>query len=154
MDPSPEIRVAAAADLDRTAEVWHESARHMDGADPAMPSLQALRERIDRELRSGWRLHVAFAGGEIVAMLAVKPAEAVLDQLFVLPSAVRQGIGRALLETAKREMPEGFTLRAAAANARARRFYEREGLQLLGEGVRPDNGTPVCFYGWKPGCTC
>jgi GNAT superfamily N-acetyltransferase len=144
------IRPAASGDLDRVAEVWHESARRMDGADAHMPSIAALRRRVDRELEAGWQLHVATAADEIVAMLAVRPAESVLHQLFVLPSAQGKGVGRALLEVARREMPGGFTLRAATANVRARRFYERAGLRLLGEGVRPDDGRPVCFYGWSP----
>ena len=141
------IRKAAGGDLDRIAELWHESAGRMDGA-AEMPSREALRRRIDDELRSGWDLHVALIGDRLVRMLALKPAQSTLDQLFVLPSAQDRGIGRALLDAAKRLMPSGFSLRVATANHRARRFYERQGLTLLGEGAHPHGGAPVCFYGW------
>jgi hypothetical protein len=75
-------RPAVAVDLDVMADVWHESARAMDGAPPELPTRDQLRSRIDEELLSGWDLHVAVQDGEIVGMLALKAAEAILDQLF------------------------------------------------------------------------
>ena len=143
------VRPAVSGDLDRVAEVWHESSARMDGAVAEMPTRAQLRRRIDDELRDGWALHVGLRDERIVGMVALKPDEAVLDQIFVLPSEQRQGVGRALLDLAKSEMPRGFTLRAAAANHGGRRFYEREGLTPLGEGVHPRTGTPVCYFGWK-----
>jgi hypothetical protein len=48
-----------------------------------------LRARIDEELRSSWTLHVAVADqdGTIVGLMAIDMKQAVLDQLFVAPSA-------------------------------------------------------------------
>ena len=151
MERGDEVRVrpAADADLDRIAEVWHQSATRVDGADPDMPTREALRRRIDDELRAGWDLHVALRGGRIVAMLALNPDDRLLDQLFVLPAEQRHGVGRALLDVAKTQMPQGFTLRAALSNRGARRLYEREGLELIGEGAHPRTGAPVCHYAWK-----
>lgn len=120
----------------------------MDGAAPHMPSVAEPRARIDVELRAGWRLETAVRRSGIVGLLAIKPAEAVLDQIFVRPDAQGTGIGAALLERAKRAMPGGFTLRKAAANGRAGRFYEKHGLKLLRAGVHPQSDRPVRFYGW------
>jgi len=144
-------RMAGKADLDAVAYVWHESARDADGAAPEIPTLDQLRSRIDLELASGWHLSIASQHGEIIAMLAVRTGTSVLDQLFVLPSKQGLGAGRALLQRATEIMPEGFTLRTASANHRARRFYERAGLALLDEGVHPSGGYPVCYYGWNVG---
>ncbi|HVM38669.1 MAG TPA: GNAT family N-acetyltransferase [Sphingomicrobium sp.] len=144
------VRRAADSDLDAVAHVWHESALVMDG-DPHVPAVEALRSRIESELQSGWDLHVALRGERVVGLLAVKPSEALLDQIFVLPSEQGQGVGRALLEVAQRTMPAGFRLRMATANDRARGFYEAEGLKLLGEGFHPWSGVPVQFYGWNIG---
>lgn len=142
------VRRAADSDLEAVAHVWHESAVGMDGH-PDVPSPEALRSRIEAELQLGWDLHVALRGQCVVGLLAVKPGEASLDQIFVVPSEQGQGVGRALLGVAKLAMPGGFTLRMATANESARRFYEKEGLKLVGEGFHPWSGVPVQFYGWN-----
>jgi GNAT superfamily N-acetyltransferase len=144
------VRRATTDDFDRVATVWHQSASLMDGAASPMPSRQQLRDRIDRELAAGWELFLAERGGHIMGMLALRPADAILDQIFVLPDQEASGIGTALMAMAKRRMPEGFSLRMAAANERAARFYERSGLVLSGNGIHPSSGVPVCYYSWKP----
>lgn len=146
-----DIRPACAADLGEIAALWFESASRMEGVSASFPSQTELRLRIDRELAEGWDLHVALSGGRLVGMLALKPQDAKLDQMFVLPDHQGHGAGTALLELAKSMMPNGFTLRTPQANRRARRFYERHGLDLLGDGVHPLLGTAVCFYGWRGG---
>jgi GNAT superfamily N-acetyltransferase len=107
-------RAAEPGDLDSIARVWHESARFADDALPEMPSVASLRERIDAELATGWSLWVTEVDHAVVGMLALKKSDAVLDELYVLPSVQRSGIGSFLLEQAMREMPRGFTLRTAA----------------------------------------
>ncbi|BAI76103.1 acyl-CoA N-acyltransferase (plasmid) [Azospirillum sp. B510] len=149
--PTPEIRPARPADLDDVAALWFESASRMEGVSAAFPGHEELRGRIDRELAAGWDLRVALSNGRIVGLLALMPAEAKLDQMFVHPDRQGHGIGLALLDLAKSVMPDGFSLRTPLANRRARRFYERHGLDLLGEGVHPVLGTAVCFYGWRGG---
>lgn len=143
------IRPAGADDLDEVARLWHESASQMDAAASPMPSVAELRARIDAELASGWELYVAERQTQLVGMLALRPAESILDQIFVLPAAQRGGIGGALLGTAKRRLPTGFTLRMAAANRRAERFYERAGLGLRNTGAHPVSGLPVKYFSWN-----
>lgn len=143
------VRPAADADLDEVARVWREAALSMDGEPADVPTLEAFRKRIDDELGSGWELRVAERGGRIAGMLALKRGEAVLDQIFVAPGDQRSGAGKALLDAAKREMPAGFTLRMAASNERAARFYEKGGLHSAGEGTHPRTGIPVRYYCWS-----
>ena len=109
-------------DLDAIAQVWHESATRADGASPGMLPLAELRARINPELADAWTLTVALVERRIVGMLAVKVAEGVLDQLFVLPASQRHGVGSLLLKRAMMTMPDGFTLRTASANIGARHF--------------------------------
>jgi putative acetyltransferase len=149
MSPPVECRTAHPDEFDAIARVWRESAQTAEGAPPEIASVEDLRMRIDVELASGWTLFVAAADRRIVGLLALRTVERVLDQLYVLPSSRREGIGTLLLERAMAEMPHGFTLRTASANAAARRFYERRGLELLSQGAHPRNGYPVCFYGWN-----
>lgn len=147
-EPAFAVRPAADGDLGAVAEVWRESALNMDGH-PDVPSVELMRHRVGKELQDGWQLHVAVRAGRIVGMLALKPSDALLDQIFVVPSERRRGVGRALLQVAKRTMPTGFRLRMATANESARRFYEAHGLKLLDEGLHPTTGVPVQFYGWN-----
>jgi len=114
-----------------------------------MPSLLQLRDRVDAELAWGWSLWVATRHRELVGMLAIRKSEASVDQLFVLPSAQGCGVGRLLLQQAMQEMPNGFTLRTAAANTGARAFYEKADLKLLSIDRHPSHGYAVCIYGWK-----
>jgi putative acetyltransferase len=144
-----EIRPAGRSDLDSVARLWHESASSMDGPAADVPPREALRERIDLELRSGWELHVAVRGRRVVGMLAIKPDDGVLDQIFVLPGEQGRGVGKALLRLARQRMQTGFTLRMAASNERARRFYEKNGMKRTGQGTHPRTGIPVHFYGWN-----
>ncbi len=84
-----------------------------------------------------------------MGFLALKPAEAILDKLFVLPYAQGRGVGLTLLRTAVEIMTGRFTLRTASANHKACNFYQKTGLTLLNEGSHPRTGSLVCFYGWE-----
>ncbi len=143
------VRRATKDDLDSVASVWHQSASTMDGAILQTPSHEEMRARIDRELEPGWQLFVVEQGEQIVGMLALKPHEAILDQIFVLPDKQASGVGTMLMNTAKEVMPGGFSLRLAEGNERAAQFYERSGLCFSRKGSHPSSGRPVCYYAWK-----
>ncbi|HLX20745.1 MAG TPA: GNAT family N-acetyltransferase [Gaiellaceae bacterium] len=88
--------------------------------------------------------------GEVLGFVVLREAE--LTQLYVDPSAFRRGIGAALLDTAKAERPDGFTLWVFQENAGARRFYEAHGLQCvrLTDGSFNEERTPDALYAWDP----
>jgi GNAT superfamily N-acetyltransferase len=75
-----------------------------------------------------------------------------LRHLYVEPSETRRGIGTALLDHAKRELPRGFTLWTFQENDGARRFYERNGLRAIafGDGSGNEEGVPDVQYEWRP----
>ncbi|MBB5727929.1 putative acetyltransferase [Sphingomonas prati] len=137
-------------DLDAAAEVWRESALNMDGH-PYVPPLELMRRRVAQEFKAGWQLYVALRADRVVGLLALKPVDAVLDQIFVVPNEQGKGVGRVLLEVAKRAMPTGFRLRMTATNERAGRFYEAEGLNFVDKGLHPSSGMPVHVYEWNQG---
>jgi len=145
------LRPATPADYDAIAAVWHMSAS-LPGVGPAqLPSLERLRARLEVEVDAGWQLTVAEAGPEIIGFLAVKPAAAILDQLFMRPEARGLGLGQLLLDAAKAQMPDGFTLFTRPGNTPARRFYEKHGLVHLRDELHPVFGDPIVWYGWKRG---
>lgn len=77
------------------------------------------------------------------------------DELFLLylePAHTGRGIGSRLLEHAKQQRPDGFTLWTFQQNEGARRFYERHGLEAVEftDGEHNEEKTPDVRYEWKP----
>lgn len=75
-----------------------------------------------------------------------------LVQLYVDPHHQGRGVGRALLEDAKRLRPHGLNLHVFTRNVRARRFYEMGGFVLIdqSDGRGNDELEPDCTYSWAP----
>ena len=106
-----------------------------------------------------WAEHVMFANDEvwvaerdggIVGFAAIAPGW--LEHLYLDPAFQRQGIGRKLLDLAKKRQPGGLQLWAFARNHRARRFYEAAGFRLVEEtdGDGNKEREPDVRYLWRP----
>jgi len=147
-----EIRPYRHEDRAATAALWMASWRSTGlsvALEPEEAELYRLSyERIPRELTAGWVVYLAWEGEKLVGFLALKPQADCLDQLFVLPEAQGQGTGRALLDFAKEQLPNGIWLRTATANTRARRFYERNGFTAGETEVNPVLRQPTIIYRW------
>lgn len=92
---------------------------------------------------------VAEINNRVVAYAALAPGW--LNQLYVDPDWQRHGIGRRLLDLAKRENADGLQLWAVARNHRARRFYEAAGFTLADEtdGAGNEEREPDVRYEWR-----
>ena len=145
-----QIRSAQPGQYKDVAAIWYASAREMDGGAPPLDSPDSLVDRIMGSLARGWDLKVAIVDGRIAGLLATIPHDYVLDQLFVTPEAQCKGIGAALLNEAKSQLPEGFTLHTPVTNIAGQRFYERHGLRVLRDAAHPVNGAPIRYYEWRP----
>ena len=77
-------------------------------------------------------------------------ASGYLDQLVVGPEHWGSELGNALVDEAKRLSPDGITLLVNTDNARAIRFYRRNGFVDAGGDVNPTSGKPVLRMEWKP----
>lgn len=77
-----------------------------------VPPAETLLQRIERELGFGCDYLIAVRAERLVGMLALRPADGTLDQIFVMPR-------RTLLAEARRRLPAGFRLRMASGNARS-----------------------------------
>lgn len=75
-----------------------------------------------------------------------------LEQLYVDPDHLGEGIGRALLDKAKERQPDGLLLWTFQVNDRARRFYERNGFTVVRFGDESNNEErqPDVQYAWTP----
>lgn len=88
------------------------------------------------------------AANTVLGFVTVEPAQAYLHQLAVAPEAKGQGIAVALLDAAKALLPDGLTLDVNQANARAVRFYEREGFVRVEQGVNAASGLATWRMTW------
>ena len=86
----------------------------------------------------GERILVAAVEGEILGFASVWEPDSFLHNLFVHPSALRQGIGRALLAGCGRYFSQPPTLKCLRANVRAAGFYRAQGWRVLREEGGPD----------------
>lgn len=88
-------------------------------------------------------------GGTIVAVLVLERGW--VDQLYVDPDHMSLGLGSLLIGVAKSRHPNGLDLWTFAANAGARRFYERHGFRAVA-ATDGDNeeGAPDVRYRWSP----
>lgn len=85
----------------------------------------------------GEQILVAHAKGCIVGFASVWVPDSFLHNLFVHPSAMRQGVGQALLRACGKYFSKTPTLKCLTANVNARRFYESQGWRSLGEDTGP-----------------
>ena len=76
--------------------------------------------------------------GEIIGLLALKPSQNRIDQLFIAPEYQGLGIGKMLLEFAKVQLPKDIWLRTAEKNTRAIAFYTSSGFTVDRVEARPE----------------
>jgi putative acetyltransferase len=106
------------------------------------------RERWRDELVPNANIVVAEQAAALIGFVTID-ASGYLDQLVVSPACWGSDLGNALVDEAKRLSPDRITLLVNADNARAIRFYQRNGFVYAGEDVNPTSGRPVLRMEWK-----
>lgn len=150
--PAIEIRPATVEDATRIADVWLSSWRATFDFEPAHPD-EDVRRWVREELlveAEDWVATDPSNGDSVIALLGL--SDTMVEQLYVRPDRIGRGVGRALLELAKRRRPDGLDLYCFAANDRARRFYERNGFEAVafGDGSGNEERQPDVLYRWRP----
>jgi ribosomal protein S18 acetylase RimI-like enzyme len=89
----------------------------------------------------------AFDGGRMIGLVAFH--DSWIDQLYVLPSQHRRGVGSSLLEIVQHAF-DRLQLWTFQRNDAARSFYERRGFVLVRktDGSRNEEGEPDALYLW------
>ncbi|HEX3265951.1 MAG TPA: GNAT family N-acetyltransferase [Candidatus Limnocylindrales bacterium] len=144
------VRRAAIDDAPVVAELFLASF-HATYAFPLAHTDDEVRSWIRERLIPDHEVWVATERQQVVGMLALKPGW--LEQLYVAPDRLGEGIGRRLMEVAKSRQPDGLQLWTFQVNARARRFYESHGFLAVQE--TPDHNEekqPDVRYVW-PGAS-
>ena len=107
-----------------------------------------VRTRLIPTMETWVAVDVAEDGTEqVVGMMALAPGW--LEQLYVDPGRLGEGIGRMLLELAKQLQPN-LLLWTFQVNERARRFYERNGFEpvQMTDGAGNQERQPDVQYIW------
>ncbi|HET7181284.1 MAG TPA: GNAT family N-acetyltransferase [Candidatus Limnocylindrales bacterium] len=146
------IRRAEPADAAAVADVFLRSF-HATYAFPLAHTDSEVREWVRARLVPEMETWVAVPAGrpeEILGFATIEPGW--LEQLYVDPDHLGEGIGRHLLAKAKERQPDGLLLWTFQVNARARRFYERNGFTVVRFGDESNNEEhqPDVQYRWSP----
>ena len=144
------IRLARTDEYDAVSDVWARSwLSNGIGSEKAATLAEIMRQRIPKEIENGWSLYVADDAGTIAAMLAFRPHDGYLDQLFIAPEHQGKGLGKRLLGFTREKLPNEIWLRCVRENERAWRWYEREGFMFEKEQFDPASGYVMKYYRWR-----
>jgi putative acetyltransferase len=108
------------------------------------------RARWRNELVPTSEIVIAEDQGAVIGFVTVDPRTFYLDQLVVAPEHWSAGVGTALIAVSKHLSPTGLDLEVNTDNARAIRFYEKQGFSIAGSGVNSISGKPVHRMRWRP----
>jgi ribosomal protein S18 acetylase RimI-like enzyme len=121
------LRTATPADASRTTEILLASRRAFLPYAPFAHSDEEVRHWIRNLLIPSGDVTLGLRNDEIVGVLAVSTHEHItwIDQLYVHPTFVGQGVGVALLTSVTSSDANSIRLYTFQQNVRARSFYER-----------------------------
>jgi putative acetyltransferase len=144
-----QLRSYRAEDEDAAIELWRQTWQQAYPSIDFTARVTWWRERWRNELVPNAAIIVAERTEALVGFVTIDTS-GYLDQLVVSPSQWGSPLATALVDEAKRRSPDGVTLLVNKDNARAIRFYERNGFVHAGEDVNPTSGRPVLRMTWRP----
>ena len=143
------LRPYRPSDEDAAIALWQETWQQAYPAIDFAARVAWWRERWRTELVPNARIVVAEQSGKLSGFVTID-ATGYLDQLVVSPARWGSDLATALMDEAKRLSPARITLLVNLDNARAIRFYERNGFVHAGNDVNPTSGRPVLKMAWTP----
>jgi putative acetyltransferase len=148
MSASFHLRPYRAEDEDAAIALWLETWREAYPSIDFAARVDWWRERWRGELVPKAAIMVAEVSGALIGFVTID-ATGYLDQLVVSPAHWGSELADTLVNEAKRISPDRITLLVNKDNARAIRFYQRNGFAHAGEDVNPTSGRPVLRMEWK-----
>jgi putative acetyltransferase len=143
-----ELRRYRAEDEDAAIELWRQTWQQAYPSIDFTARVAWWRERWRNELVPSAAIVVAEEKGRLVGFVTID-ATGYLDQIVVDPAHWGSRLAATLVDEAKHLSPGGVTLLVNKDNARAIRFYERNGFVHAGEDVNPTSGRPVLKMAWR-----
>jgi len=149
MSASFTLRPYQASDEDAAIALWQHTWQRAYPAIDFAERVPWWRARWRNELVPNAAIVVAERAGEMTGFVTID-GKGYLDQLVVAPEHWGSPLATMLVDEAKRLSPDRVTLLVNADNARAIRFYARNGFAHAGEDVNPTSGRPVLRMVWQP----
>ncbi|MCX6430165.1 MAG: GNAT family N-acetyltransferase [Actinobacteria bacterium] len=117
---------------------------------PVVGSDQEVLSWFASRINQGDECWVTEDSSGITSMMLLEPGW--IDQLYIRPDKVGNGIGSLLVQRAKELMPTGIKLWTFQSNVRAQNFYERHGFVAIEktDGQNNQERSPDICYEWKP----
>ena len=143
------LRTYRAEDEEAAIELWQLTWQQAYPSIDFTARVAWWRERWRDELVPNASIIVAEQADTLVGFVTLD-GSGYLDQLVVKPDYWGSKLASALVDETKRLSPDGVTLEVNKDNARAIRFYERNGFRRAGEDVNPTSGRPVLRMSWRP----
>jgi putative acetyltransferase len=143
-----QLRSYRAEDEDAAVALWQQTWQQAYPQIDFAARVPWWRERWRNELVPQAAIIVAEQSGALVGFVTID-AKGYLDQLVVTPDHWGSELAKRLVNEAKRLSPDRITLLVNTDNARAIRFYERNGFVHAGEDVNPTSRRPVLKMEWK-----
>ena len=125
-------------------QTWQQAYPHIDFA----ARVPWWSERWRSELVPNAAVIVAEQAGALAGFVTIDPS-GYLDQLVVSPDHWGSELADRLVDETKRLSPARITLLVNTDNARAIRFYERNGFVHASHDLNPTSGRPVLKMEWK-----
>jgi putative acetyltransferase len=148
MDTPFQLRPYRAEDEDAAIALWLDTWRQAYPSIDFAARVSWWRERWRCQLVPNAAIMVAEQAGALIGFVTIDTS-GYLDQLVVAPDRWGSQLATALVDEAKRLSPDRITLLVNKDNARAIRFYERNGFAHAGEDVNPTSGRPVLKMEWR-----
>ena len=127
---TPIVRQGRANDAPDLASVYLRSREFGLPEVPCVHSKSEIRRWFGDEVLGHAEVTVAEVDGTVVALMVLEAGrggEGWIEQLYVDPTWMGEGLGTRLVDRAIQRFPEGLQLWTFQANMRARAFYERAG---------------------------
>ena len=147
-DTGLKLRAYLATDEDAAIELWRRTWQQAYPSIDFTARVAWWRERWRNELVPNAAIIVAEQAHALIGFVTID-GSGYLDQLVVSPDNWGSKLATALVNEAKHRSPDGVTLLVNKDNARAIRFYERNGFAQAGEDVNPTSGRPVLKMRWE-----
>jgi ribosomal protein S18 acetylase RimI-like enzyme len=135
--------------VDELVRMWRASFEAGVGIVDPHP-IEAQRRYFMEDVLPCNTVRVARAAGELAGFVAASRES--VAQLYVRLGFQRRGIGRQMLDWAKRQSGGSLWLYTFARNAGARAFYERNGFLAVAHGFEPTWQLDDVRYEWRDRC--
>lgn len=128
-----------------TIRMWRESKERAIGQ-KEIHDLDGHLYFLNHILADRFQIELAIVDGKVAGMIAYNERE--VNQLYIHVDYQGMGIGQSLLEKAKVLCSGRLTLSTFEVNEKARRFYERNGFEVIGRGCENEENLPDIQYEW------